>query len=482
MNHKSQLAKNTLIIAIGKLSTQIISYLLLPLYTAKLVPSEYGVYEFICTASFFAVPLITLQMEESMFRFLIDTKTDGEKKKVVSQTIIYILIASLISIPIMILLLIFSKSMLEYKDTGRFICIVILFILSNVILYLANAMVRGEGKLKLYSVSNVILGISTILLNIFFIVVVKAGAEGLLAANLIANFGVSIFLLAKLHLRKYIGKYDKKAMKEMLKYSAPLVPNSISWSIINMSDGIILTTMINTAANGIYSMANKFPNIINVLYSYFYTAWKESAAKIVKEDNKEKYYNSIYSDVKRLLYAVTLCLIAAMPFAFPIFIHSQYNDAYRYIPIIMVAMYFSNMSSFYGGIFSAYKKTNIMGYTTMIAAIINLIIDLGLVGRIGIFAACLSTLVADLFVYLFRRYKLKNIIHLKENKIWGPGIIMVIVLITYYLKYFTGLKGVGYWIISIVVLILSIGYSYMLNKKIVDNSLKTIKRKLTHKK
>ena len=105
MNHKSQLAKNTLIIAIGKLSTQIISYLLLPLYSSKLDPSEYGIYEFICTVSFFAVPLITMQMEESMFRFLVDCKTDKEKKKIISQTIIYIGIASLISIPIMILLL-----------------------------------------------------------------------------------------------------------------------------------------------------------------------------------------------------------------------------------------------------------------------------------------------------------------------------------------------------------------------------------------
>ena len=42
MNQKKQLMKNTIIIAIGKLSTQIISYLLLPLYTSQLDPSEYG--------------------------------------------------------------------------------------------------------------------------------------------------------------------------------------------------------------------------------------------------------------------------------------------------------------------------------------------------------------------------------------------------------------------------------------------------------
>ena len=53
MNQKKQLMKNTIIIAIGKLSTQIISYLLLPLYTSQLDPSEYGNYDFICTLSIF---------------------------------------------------------------------------------------------------------------------------------------------------------------------------------------------------------------------------------------------------------------------------------------------------------------------------------------------------------------------------------------------------------------------------------------------
>ena len=105
MNHKSQLVKNTVIIAIGKMSTQIISYLLLPLYTAKLTPSEYGNYDFVCTVSIFLCPLITLLMEESMFRFLIDATSQTEKKKIISQTIIYTLLGTGIFIPLAILIL-----------------------------------------------------------------------------------------------------------------------------------------------------------------------------------------------------------------------------------------------------------------------------------------------------------------------------------------------------------------------------------------
>ena len=89
MNQKKQLLVNTIIIAIGKLSTQVISFLLLPLYTSKLTPGEYGTYDLLVTISTFLLPIITLLMEESMFRFLIDADDLKEKKRVITATIFY---------------------------------------------------------------------------------------------------------------------------------------------------------------------------------------------------------------------------------------------------------------------------------------------------------------------------------------------------------------------------------------------------------
>ena len=51
MNQKKELIKNTLIISIGKFSTQLVSFLLLPLYTTLLTTSEYGQYDLLNTIS-----------------------------------------------------------------------------------------------------------------------------------------------------------------------------------------------------------------------------------------------------------------------------------------------------------------------------------------------------------------------------------------------------------------------------------------------
>ena len=478
MNQKKQLMKNTIIIAIGKLSTQIISYLLLPLYTSQLDPSEYGNYDFICTLSIFLCPIITLLMEESMFRYLIDADSKVQRKKIITQTIIYTFFGTVLFTIIAALIMGFGT---DY--TPMYITAIITFVISNILIGLSNALSRGLGKIKLYSVSNFILGISTIILNIVFILALNAGAEGLLWANTIANAFTAIVILAILKLPKYIGKIDKPLMKDMIKYSIPLVPNSISWSIINMSDRIILTQMVSSAANGIYAMANKFPNIINVLYGYFYTAWKESAAKIVKENNKNQYYNSIYHDAKRFLYAVTICLIAVMPFAFPIFINEAYNEAYVYIPIVMIATYYSNLSSFYGGIFSAYKDTKIMGTTTIVAAVINLVIDLLLVNTLKIYAACFSTLIANLIVYFYRKKKLKKYLKLKELKWQGPMLFLAIICLAYYAKYIPviGNNPVLLWTINVISLVIAVLYSLLNNWKFIKGIINTIKGKFNRK-
>lgn len=475
MSHQSQLVKNTVIIAIGKLSTQVLSYILLPLYTSKMTTSEYGIFDFICTISLFLCPVITLLMEESMFRFLIDAETEKQKKKIISQTIIYTVIGTLVFIPIATLILNIST---DYSPFLIFCFIA--FVVSNIAIALSNSLARGLSQIKTYSVSNFILGALTIILTIIVLIWVPS-AEGLLIANLSANFIVALFILKKLKLKRYIGKYNKPLMKKMINYSIPLVPNSISWSIINMSDRIILTNLVNSSANGIYAMANRFPNIINVLYGYFYTAWKETASKIIKDKNKAKFYNSIYHDMKRLLYSITICLIAVMPFAFPIFINKSYNDAYIYIPIIMIATYYSNLSSFYGGIFSAYKDTKIMGTTTFVAAAINLVIDIMLVKRFEIYAACFSTLIADLIVYFYRKIKLKQYIKLIEVKFLGPTIIMILVCVAYYIKYFIEMNNIVYLLINALSLVIAIAYSIAINYKYLKSIISKIQNKLNRK-
>lgn len=463
MNQKKQLLKNTVIIAIGKLSTQVISFLLLPLYTSKLSPAEYGTYDFLVTLSTFLLPIITMLMEESMFRFLIDADDLKSKKRVITATIAYTAIGT----ALFTLIAGIVMGILQYE----YAVIFILFIISNIILGLSNALARGTGKIKLYSLSNFILGASTIVLNIVFIVSFKLGVNGLLWSNTIANTATAVIILMKLHLPQFVSKKDfnKATLKEMLRYSMPLVPNNLSWIIISLSDRLMLTGMVGSDANGLYSIANKFPNIIYTCYGFFSTAWKESAAKILKEDNKAEYYNSIYKDIKFFLKAIVLGLIAIMPFAFPLLVDASYNEAYVYIPILVISIYYTNMSNFYGGIFTAYKNTKIMGSTTVVAAILNVVLNFIFIPKYGIWAASLSTLLSNVIVFAYRRYKLRDYIELKEKFNYAFWILLVITLITYYKNNM---------VLNVIMFIIVLAYCIITNFGFIKRVLRPVMEKI----
>ena len=162
MNQKTQLLKNTAIIALGKLGTQIVSFLLLSLYTSKLTTSEYGTYEFLVTLSTFLLPIITLLIEESMFRFLIDAEDKKDKEKIITATIFYMIFGTVI---FTIIASIFT--VITHYNYG---VLFIFFVISNILIALSNCLSRGLGQIKVYSISNFILGILTIILNILFIV------------------------------------------------------------------------------------------------------------------------------------------------------------------------------------------------------------------------------------------------------------------------------------------------------------------------
>lgn len=464
MNHKTQLMQNTVIIAIGKLGTKIISFLLLRLYTAKLTTAEYGTYDFLVTLATFLLPIITVLMEESMFRFLIDAETAKEKKRIVTATVFYTLLGGIV-FTILSAIIMF---IIQYEYGLLFI----LFVISNLFINLSNCLARGTSKIKLYSLSNFILGALTIVLNVLFIAVFNWGVAGLLWSNIIANMITAVPMLMILKLPRFVGKkyMNKTVISSMVRYSVPLVPNSISWLIITMSDRIMLTAMVGSSENGLYSVANRFPNILYTCYGFFSTAWKESAAKIVKEENKTKYYNGIYHEMKTFLKAVTIGLIAIMPFVFPLLIDKSYGDAYQYIPILVVAIYYTNISSFYGGIFAAYKDTKIMGITTVIAAVMNVVINFIFMEKFQIYAATFSTLISNLIVYIYRRIKLRKYIKLKEKFQVIYWLLLTLTLASYYWNNM---------IANIIVFLIVLIYCIYTNRKFIGKIILKIKNRHT---
>ena len=419
MNENKRLLKNTGIIAIGNISTKLISFFLLPIYTALLSTSEYGTFDYILSIATFCVPFVSLLMDESIFRFLIDCKTELDEKRVISTLIIVVFIGmicfAIIGIPVM--------NFLDYSYTYYAVVYILLCVISGMI----SALLRGIGRTDQYAIFNFLSGATNVVLNVFFIAVLRQGLRGMLAASILSLLIVSTIFIFKMRLWLYIDlkNVDSKLAKSMITYSFPLIPNKISWTIINLSDRIILMNVVGSAATGLYAVSYKFPNLMDTVYGFFYQSWKESSARVLGNESQNDFYNMVYKYLKNFMFAIVLGLTAFMPIIFKILINKNYYNAIYYVPILLIATYFANISGFYGGIFTAYKDTKIMGTTTIAAAVINLVINLFTIKWIGVYAAALSTLIANLVVYMYRKRKVGRYIKLNEN--WKNSFIAFIV-------------------------------------------------------
>ena len=464
MKETNRLLKNTGIIAIGNLSTKAISFFLLPLYTAILSTHEYGVIDYIITLSMFCVPCISFLMDEAIFRFLIDCKNKEEKSIIISNSFILVFIGIVAFLVIVYPIL----NCIKYEYTWY----LILFVISDIIATMISALLRGIGRTDAFAVYNFISSTIQIILNVIFIAVFYWGIEGMLSAMIIGRVVATFVYIICLKLWQYIDlkRINIPKIKEMLKYAIPLIPNRVSWLIINLSSRIVIMNIMTSGALGIYAISSKFANLMDMIYGFFYQSWKESSARVLQSNDRDDFYNLVYKYLKGFMYSIVLLITSFMPIIFRFLIADTYSEAILYVPILLLATYFSNISGFYGGIFTAYKDTKIMGTSTIVAATINLVLMFIIINFWGLYAVAISALIANIAVYQYRKIKVKKYVILIENrkKIIFDWIMTGIIFLLFYSM------NINLQIIGILV---SVVYFIIMNYAV----LKLIKNKLANR-
>lgn len=466
MSKGKDLAKNTAIVSIGKICTQLITFLLLPVYTAVLSNEEYGVVDLLNTLTSLLLPIVTLQIEQGIFRYLIDCRENNEKQiKLITTIIRFMIIQSIVCIVIFLCVSPFIHN--EYKY----------FLMANLLMGIFSSLLlqicRGLGDNATYAIGSFITGAFTVVLNVIFIVAFRWGAYGMLGATAISNFICAVYIFLKRKIYKYIKpkQFDKTILKEIIKYSVPLIPNMISWWIVSASDRTIISAVIGIAQNGIYSAANKFSGVFTTLYSVFNLTWTESASININSEDRDEFFSKILDFVIRFFGCLCLGTIAVMPFAFNILINEKFAEAYYQIPILILGSVFNILVSFVGSIYVAKKLTKEIAKTSIISAVINIFVNIALIKSIGLYAASISTVIAYALMFIYRWIDVKKYVKFNVNKILMFALIIMygVTIFTYYMKN---------TMISVVVLVIVVIFSIITNLNSVSYLKQIVKDKI----
>lgn len=397
MSREKSLLKNTFIISLGTLLPRVASFITLPIITAGLTKAELGIYDLISTLVTLLLPVVTLQLSTAAFRFLIDSRNNqNECMYIISNILGFIVPSSLVSLAILYFAL--------FRMSPFTRILIMLYYLFDIFLITFQQIARGLSFNKIYSASSLIQAIINMLLIILCIYVWDYGLYGALIACAVAAFVGASYVFFRCSIYKYFDNklLNKKQLVELLKYAWPMIPNSMSLWVLNVSDRLVLTLFIGVEATAVYSVANKIPSLLSAAQNTFIYAWQENASIAAKDNDADKYYSKMFSEITRLLAGALALIIGIAPFLFKLLIKGDYAEAYKQMEILFLAIYFSCISSFLGGIYVAQKRTFNVGITTIIAAVINLVINFVFVNVIGIYAASISTLVSYLFLTVYR--------------------------------------------------------------------------------
>lgn len=462
---KQELLKNAIIVGLGRVFTQFSSLLLIPLFTLYLSPEEYGVIELIITYVALALPFVTLSLEQGAFRLLVDARNDTDR---VTGIVTYLAskVGLLLLIASGVLVLVGSLFQIDYIAIILFYAVAT--ILMNVCLWLA----RGFGDNSGYSKGSVVIGVTLLTSSALTVVVYKLGLPGVLLAYGVSSFVGVIYFTFRLRLLRYIKKgYANSVLsRELLQYSLPLIPNSVSWWLVNAADKTIIALALGASATGIFAVAAKFPAILAGLFAIFWIAWHESASLYINHEDRDDFFSSVTTSTIVLFGSIGLGILAALSLVFNYIVGAEFKEAYVYIPILMLGALLHAVATLYGSVYAAKKHTDQILYTTMAAAVVNIVLVLTLVYFIGLYAAAIASVVSYSIMVVYRHYDLRKHVRINIRTVSIlPLVAMSIISIT--------LFYVNHPFLNIVNFFFIVTLSVFVNRKI----LKSMKEMLWQK-
>lgn len=426
MDRNKRLLKTTIIYFIGTFGSKLLVFFLLPLYSTYLTTEQYGKINLVINLIPLIGPVFTLQITETIFRFLCTARKE-DKKAYISNAIFIFLLGIVTFIVIYLPIMFITK----FEYTYLFM---LYFILNYFAMFLQQIL-RGMRKNIDYSITGILQTLVQACVNIFMIKVIYE--KSILMSVIIASTIVIIYALFKTNLFKYLKAklVSKKILKEMLVYSLPLIPNQISWWFNDIVGLYILKFFIGTSATGITSMSNKFPTMIATINSIFLLAWTENSIYEYNSSDKSKYYSESLQMFTVVIILISSLLLPAVKVYFELFINVQYQDSIGLVPIMFGAMIFNALASFLGTIYTASMKTKGAFITTAIAAISNIILAIILVPIINIYGYALANLVSYVIFYIARRKSVNKIVNITQNqkKFIIPMIIFIVTSLIYYI-------------------------------------------------
>ena len=406
MGKYKKLLSNTGILAIGTFASKFLVFFMMPLYTACLLPEEYSTADLISQTANLLMPFACSGIADGIFRFAMDKNED--KKSVFSSGISVLLVCSAI-------FLLLSPLIGLYSTLRNYVWLVVLYVLAANVHSVVAQYIRALGKMLLFSVGGILGTVLTVSFNLIFLLGFDMGVEGYVLSVVLGDVLVTAFLLPVSGVWRDIkfGLSSKVKIRQMLKYSVPMIPTTIFWWITSVSDRFLVIAMKGSEVNGLYAAAYKVPTLLTLVCTVFIQAWQFSAVSDSDETDRSEFFSKVFAGFQGILFMAASALILFSKLVTDILLADSYYESWRYIPILTLAMVYSSLVTFMGSIYMVGKKSIYSFLTAAVGAVVNIVLNLILIPHWSAMGAAVATFVSYFVVMIIRSIDTRRLVRFK---------------------------------------------------------------------
>ncbi len=388
----SKALNHTTIYALGNIIGNIVSIVMLPIYTRYLTPADYGIAELLSMTLDIVSILIGMRIGQAMFRYYTHAKTPAEANHVISTAL---WISGILNTIAFIALFVFSSQIttLVFDDTAHENLLILfsITIICSAFIEVPKIYLRASERPWMFFFFGLFKLVLQVALNIYFVVYLDLHVAGVVYSALIASIVMSIIFTAyTIYHTKF--HFSFPMAKLLINFSLPLLLTTLGSFIMTYGDRFFLQKFYDVGEVGIYALAYKFGFILMILtWTPFSQAWDGIRYEIYKRDNATESYQRIFMYVTLGIVTVATGIAVYVKPVIQIMADPAFHFASEVAPIILIAYLlfaWTNYCNF--GIFLK-EKTRLMAYAEGIAVVFIIALYALLIPFFGAIGAAWAT-------------------------------------------------------------------------------------------
>jgi O-antigen/teichoic acid export membrane protein len=410
LKYLRQLASESLVYGLSGTVTRFITIFLVPLYTRALTPADYGVMSLIRNSTALVAMLASLALDSAAHRFYWDTEVLTDRKSALASWAWSWLSLSTIGAVVMTLFAnAFVFKIVGTSDAIRPFRLAAWTLPFSVLSVVYLNRLRMQRKPWAFSIFALITSMISVVSAVLFVLILRWGVEGVFLAQLITATGVSLLMIAVMWDWLHPKYFDWKKLKDMLRYSIPILPAIVAFWVIDVIDRYFLRLYTTTAEVGVYEIGYSIAAVVALGTTAFQQAWIPFAMSIQHLPNARQIYAQTL--VAYTWVGCFVCVGATLfaPEALRLLTTTAYYSASTVVACLAFSYFMMGAAYILSLGATIRKQTTSIGLAVGIGAILNIALNFWLVPRYGKDGAALATMLSYTVVPIFLYYRSQQI-------------------------------------------------------------------------